>query len=287
MDERLRKERTEEIIGIAREQLNDDRVQEKLGKRGWILRAVAGMMRVPDIDESYLVSFPEYENRDVFPVVSLSKDERFVSTMTARMPIQQLAIRTRASKLWGEQGFDYTEEDLQSLLRMPTATVVPLNYSAKEHGFHMRAMSVHLYSGDEQLPYMVRFGRPHIVVHSRPGSKVKDEASTLIHELSHAVDTIVEPLVFQEYDDEYKAARMVRLRTELAAYATQALVRRVFRTKGEAIQALFDPALCDVVESHRRAVNGLYTSEQAFDPNWTIEQRLARAGLTGIYWDAK
>lgn len=286
MNARLRKERTEEIIGIAREQLADERVQEKLGDRGKILQFVADMMHVPDIDGSYLVEFPEYENQDIFPVVHLNKDDRLISTMTARMPIQHEVIRAQASRQWDEQEHEYSEDDIQQLLdKWIDSGIIQLNHGEHRSGFHAPYKNIFLHQDNPQAPVMVHVGRPHIALQLFPERKITDEASTLVHELSHAVDAVREPLRFMENDSDYRAFRMNRLRGELAAYATESIVRRIFRSRSEAVRDLFLPRLCDTVESHRRSVNGPYTSEQAFDPNWTIEKRLARAGLSRIYWD--
>jgi predicted metalloprotease len=285
MEERLRKERTEEIVEVAQRQLADGSVQEQLGDRGAVLRFVADMMRVPDIDGSYLVEFPGYETDNVFPVVLLNKDDRFISTMTARMPIQQAAIREQAARQWGEQGIDYDEEAIGTLLNMPQGGSLRLDYSQRRKGFHIPYRNVVTHKHDDQAPYMVQVGRPHIALQSLDKPKVKDQANTLVHELSHAVNAVIEPVFFLETDPESRALQLHRLRGELAAYATESVVRRAFRTKSDIFRDLFTPALCDVIEAHRRRYNGPYTAEGAFEPDWKIEKKLGAAGLKYIYWD--
>ena len=96
---------------------------------------------------------------------------------------------------------------------------------------------------------------------------------------SVAVDAITDPLLLVPPEE----LRLVRLQGELAAYATQLLVHRAFRSKSDAVLETLFPTTSDIVELCRELINGPYIGEKAFEPNKKIERTLGALGLRKLY----
>ena len=283
MEKRSSKQYTQDVLDVVREQLASTKVQERLGDRGPLMTIAAGMARVADIEDGRLVEFPDYENRDIFPLVMLSDGEQVLSTMTAPLPLQQEVVRTIFRRSWDKQGIDYSEADIDQLLAMWAEGTKVLKYDGKAEGIHDSHVSVHVRKDDNHAPFLVNYGRPHILLQSRRGRNIDDASSTLVHELSHAVDALKWPFVFLDADTTDADLRLARLRCELTAYATQAIVRRVHLTGFEKVRNIVCPHGSEFVEVPRRLLNGPYTSENAFEPNRKIELALGLMGLRSIY----
>lgn len=279
MDNVEQKHRIEEVLTIARQRLEDDRVQKKMGFRGELMILAAKMAQAADIEDGRVVPFPGYEKKNRFPIISLAEGDEVITTMTAPLPLQQDILRANICRSWDEQGLSYSNEEVEHLLAMGPNDAIIFRYEPIALGLQNAARNIRMHKTDEGAPYLLRFGRPHIVIQDIHCRKPADLADTAVHELSHAVDAIVDPLLLVPSEE----LRHVRLKGELAAYATQLIVHRTFRSKTEAIFETLFPKMSDMVELSRVLINGPYTSENAFEPNRKIERTLGALGLSRIY----
>lgn len=100
---------------------------------------------------------------------------------------------------------------------------------------------------------------------------------TLGHETSHAYDHIVNPVS----EINPTESNQIKLRSELQAYAVDKVIQD-YLAYDDGIE-FSHPSVSDLVEEVRREVNGPLQSENAFDVNGDLIERLDRAGLRCIY----
>ena len=178
------KQQAEEALYIARERLADEKVQEKMGFRGELMLMAAKMASVADVEYGQIVPFADYEKRNIFPVVSMAKGDQITTAMTAPLPIQQDMLRARICRLWNEQGFIYDKEDVEDLLATAPKDAITFRYERVALGMHNAARSMRSHRTNENAPYLLRFGRPHIVIQDVHRHRMDNLADTVIHELS-------------------------------------------------------------------------------------------------------
>lgn len=134
--------------------------------------------------------------------------------------------------------------------------------------------SVHELPEDTGLPIIIGKGRPGVALLARRSRS--QMASILLHEVSHALDHVVQPIVYDERQHR-------SLSGELAAYATQSLAIAALKKEGYVQRYIKRRPLADAVEAVRFRVNGPYTQPGAFDVNDEIVATLEQNGLQGIY----
>ncbi len=103
------------------------------------------------------------------------------------------------------------------------------------------------------------------------------DTATLGHETSHAYDRIVNPVS----EINPTESNQIKLRSELQAYAVGKVIQD-YLAYNDRIR-FSSPSVQDLVEEVRREVNGPLQSENAFDVNGDLIERLDRAGLRCIY----
>ena len=103
------------------------------------------------------------------------------------------------------------------------------------------------------------------------------DTATLGHETSHAYDRIVNPVS----EINPTESNQIKLRSELQAYAVGKVIQD-YLAYNDGIE-FSHPDVQDLVEEVRREVNGPLQSENAFDVNGVLIERLDRAGLRCIY----
>ena len=103
------------------------------------------------------------------------------------------------------------------------------------------------------------------------------DTATLGHETSHAYDRIVNPVS----EINPTESNQIKLRSELQAYAVGKVIQD-YLAYNDGIE-FSHPDVQDRVEEVRREVNGPLQSENAFDVNGDLIERLDRAGLRCIY----
>lgn len=103
------------------------------------------------------------------------------------------------------------------------------------------------------------------------------DTATLGHETSHAYDRIVNPVS----EINPTESNQIKLRSELQAYAVGKVIQD-YLAYNDRIR-FSSHSVQDLVEEVRREVNGPLQSENAFDVNGDLIERLDRAGLRGIY----
>lgn len=103
------------------------------------------------------------------------------------------------------------------------------------------------------------------------------DTATLGHETSHAYDRIVNPVS----EINPTESNQIKLRSELQAYAVGKVIQD-YLAYNDGIE-FSHPDVQDRVEEIRRKVNGPLQSENAFDVNGDLIERLDRAGLRCIY----
>ena len=103
------------------------------------------------------------------------------------------------------------------------------------------------------------------------------DTATLGHETSHAYDRIVNPVS----EINPTESNQIKLRSELQACAVGKVIQD-YLAYNDGIE-FSHPDVQDRVEEIRRKVNGPLQSENAFDVNGDLIERLDRAGLRCIY----
>lgn len=102
------------------------------------------------------------------------------------------------------------------------------------------------------------------------------DTATLGHETSHAYDRVVNSVL-----EINPKSDQVKFRSELQACAVGKVIQD-YLAYNDRIR-FSSPSVQDLVEEVRREVNGPLQSENAFDVNGDLIERLDRAGLRGIY----
>ena len=209
------------------------------------------------------------------PVFMMGANESVTIEDMSRMPLQRecaLYLYSRA-----DSGSAMGDARLERLIDtyQPEGSAYTFQLPLYANATTVIAQSVHALPEDMGLPTMLGKGRPGVALLAR-GSRSR-MASILLHEVSHALDHVVQPIVYDE--------RQLRsLSSELAAYATQSLAVAALKKEGCAQwRYIKRRPLADAVEAVRFRVNGPYTQPGAFDVNDEIVAALEQHGLQGIY----
>lgn len=270
---------TEQLLDEVRERLALPQVKDALGMRGVLLAGVAEWAYVPEVSDGIIQNIGD---ANAFPVVILDADEQVTSQATQMMIAQKNWLGNYLESAWSARGYRSDQEEIQEMVdRMdPVERELPLTLQ----GAHVQAMlgfeSVQLGDNGAQSPYLpiASRGRPHAMVRLHKSMDVMADALT--HELSHVVDATIDPT----WPLEPELRRHERLRTELAAFATQVAVIGGYNAHQKWWQRhLRHDDLARRVEYIREHINGPYAGIDAFDPNEKIKWALRQRDLGFIY----
>jgi len=270
---------TEQLLDEVRERLALPQVQDALGMRGVLLAGVAEWAYVPEVSDGIIRNIGD---ANAFPVVILDIDERVTSQATQMMIAQKNWLGNYLESAWSARGYRSDQEEIQEMVdRMdPVERELPLTLL----GAHVQAMlgfeSVQLGDIGAQSPYLpiASRGRPHALV--RPHKSMDVMVDALTHEFSHVVDATIDPT----WPLDPEVIRRERLRTELAAFATQVAVIGGYNAHQKWWQRhLRHDDLARRVEYVRGHLNGSYTNPNAFDPSENVEWALGQRDLGSIY----
>lgn len=201
-------------------------VEDALGVRGTWLAQVANIAYVPDISNGRI---EDVGDQDVFPVVLLRADETIVSDATRMMDVQKRCLDARLRAVWTQQHDMFDDADVA--LAVEQADTLPRELSLGMAGRYEigRQDAAMLHRADSMNPNgtkVVSRGRPHILLRTQQNHDQMTDS--LVHELSHTLDAVTEPMWC--YDDAQELSRLA-LTTELAAYATEVAVAHVLDTR--------------------------------------------------------
>lgn len=212
---------------------------------------------------------------NTIPVFMMDTNESVTIEDTSRMPLQRECALYFYSRT--DNGLAMDSARLERLVDeyQPDGGAYMLQLPPYANAITLTTHSWHMPPEGVDLPMVLGKGRPIVALlaqRSRPRM-----ASTLLHEMSHAFDHIVQPIVYDE--------RQLRsLSSELAAYATQSLAVAALKKEGWAQwRYIKRRPLADAVETVRFRVNGPYTQPGAFDVSDEIVAALEQRGLQGIY----
>ncbi len=246
-----------DTIDRSREILEMPRVVDALGHHCAKLVAVAERVEPCRTVGGIVVPRSGWLTREVLPVVSILPGDKVASTMLYPTPGQQQIIER-------EFGKKITELELNGdfkCMKIELPGNPPVDAITG-----VRRVSV---KGGEACVS----GRPQIVINGL--SMPPRQAVCLIHEFSHAGDRLFEPV-------SSEAIQEFRLRTELAAYAIEAVVQEALAKEPLVVRKKYLGVFYDSVrkiEDLRRKINGPMDGEQAFDPNPEIRRAIVEAGL--------
>lgn len=274
-----RKALTEQLLDEVRERLTLPQVRDALGMRGVLLAGVAEWAYAPDVSGGVIRNVGD---ANAFPVVILDGDARVTSEATQMMIAQKNWLGNYLENAWSSRGYrsDRAEID-ETVDRMdPTGRELALTLGGAHVQARLGFESVQLSDIGVQGPYLpiASRGRPHAIVRFDKNMDVMADALT--HEFSHVVDATID----STWPLDPELIRRERLRTELAAYATQVAVIDGHNAQQKWWQRhLRHDNLARRVEHVREYLNGPYASPDAFDPNERIEHALRRLHLGFIY----
>lgn len=270
---------TEQLLVEVRERLALPQVQDALGMRGLLLAGVAEWAYVPDVSGGIIRNIGD---ANAFPVVILDSDEQVTSEATQMMIAQKNWLGNYLENAWSAREYRSDQEEIDEMVdRMdPTGHELPLALGGAHVQARLGFESVQLGDVGTRSPYLpiASRGRPHAMVRHHKSMDVMVDALT--HEFSHVVDATIDPT----WPLDPEVIRRERLRTELAAFATQVAVIGGYNAHQKWWQRhLRHDDLARRVEYVRERINGLYANPNAFDPNENIEWALRQRDLGFIY----
>ena len=266
-EQRRRGKLLDQLITDTSEQLARPEVARQLGTRAQILGALCGTLTVPNCRNGKLVMPRGHEQRNEIGLWLMPNGEQAEVTLQYLMPIQREMVKSSMHAMRpGVSGVlemlvDKIEEAPQSDLIHPDNT---------ENGRCLYYAAMH-----EPTEIAIR-SRPFIAINKQvfddqPGYVPTE---TLVHELSHATEVVMQPATVLDRDPHD-----INLRTELRAYHDQA--QYVVARGVDPGYLMYSTALR--VEAARGLANGAADTHGAFEPTEAVKRNLANRGLETIY----
>ena len=279
-EHRRRHRAIDRVIENTHDALKLDEVKKSMGVAAFMLSRVVDMLYVPNIRNGKAIIPAEYADKDKISLVALARGEYCMTKDLPPMPLQYSFARQNAISSWREQGVDFDESDLELLaekMYKPDGHWKLRTLDACE-AVCSTPRDVFKHNSD-RYSLMESFGRPDITVKldSLRNDIPESSASTLVHEMTHARERILQPqrLLGSGFTEDKG-----HLYSELIAYNAEGLFIRGLcgeetarRIGGFALQ----------IDSLRALYNGEDFSAESFYPSDDLEMAFKNEKLDFIY----